>query len=288
MTTRATLALEQLVRQRQVETARATSTTVARMITSLPPDGLTPALKRAIVTAAAITEAGQRRSQTLAAAFVRQKVTLEIGRTLPARGISSSIAGTTVDGRPLTAPLSAVGPTVFGALRSGKALSVALQFGAAQAARTVTTEIMDAGRREVAEQAGAGGDLMPGWVWVVSTDGGCAACLGSADNEVHSWDEDMESHPWCTCMRSPEVAGAPSTIERPTGADLFAAMTPAEKVDTFHSSGDAKAALVTSGAVALAQFVGRSESQDWRGIVSERPLDDFEDELAALDDEEGE
>lgn len=286
MTTRRGLALEQIVRQRQVALARSTSLTVAGIIRSADTGDMRTSLQRAITSAAAAVEVGQRRAQGLTAAFVRTKVTAEIGRTIDAAGISPRIAGTTTDGRSLVDALGAVGPTVFVAMSTGRSASAALDYGAAGAARLASTEVMDAARREVDAQAGAAPDLFPGWVWVVGSEGGCAGCLGSADGDTHPWDELMESHPWCTCIRSPEVAGAPQEVARPTGADIYAGLSPQQQAETFHSAGDAKAALVAAGLVTIGQFVQRSESHDWRGIVSERPLDDFDDELAQLEDDE--
>lgn len=287
MPTRASLALEQLVRQRQAGLARSTSRAVAGTVVSAQgATDLRPAIQRAIISGAALIEAGQTRSQTLTAGFVRQKVQLEARRSLPAAGISARIAGSTTDGRRIVDALGAVGPAVMIALRQGRDLGSALSYGAAGAARLAATEVLDAGRREAAAQAEQAPDTLIGWVWVVSTEGGCAACLGSADGDVHEWDEDMESHPWCTCMRSPEIAGAPREVDRPTGADIYGSLTAQQQVDTFHSAGEQKAALVGAGLVSLGAMVGRSESHDWRGIVSERPLDDFDDELAELEDDE--
>jgi hypothetical protein len=284
---RRTLALEQVVRQQQADLARAVSRQVAAIVRSTPPDDLRAGLATSIGTAAAVIERAQKRAQLLSAALVRQKVTLEVGRTLPARGIDPDVAGTTIDGRPVEKALGGVGPTVFLALASGRAYSQAVQFGAARAAAVAATETADAGRREVAAWAAASPKALSGWVWVVSTDGGCAACLGLADNELHPWDELMESHPWCTCLRSPEVAGAPDTITRPTGADIYAGMTPTQQAGTFHTAGIEKAALLAGGSIVLADMVRRDESTDWRATLTERPLSDLDSDDGDDDDTEG-
>lgn len=271
-----TLALEQLYLRDQRALQLRIAQAVERQWAGVDPGALDVSLRRFAAAGAALIALGQRTAQVASAAYVRTVVQLEVEDSLPALGTAPGVAGRTVDGRPVADALGVVAPVVFLALRGGRSVSQALRYGQAAAARTAVTQVGDAGRQEVAWQGRQSGGRLSGWAWVVDRAGGCAACLASANNDTHDWDERMESHPWCSCTRAPVVDGAADDAPRPTGEEIYAAMDPQQQADTFHSAGDAKAALVADGTVDLSDLVQRNEYHAWRDTLTERPLSDVD------------
>lgn len=275
---RRTLALEQLFRRDQQAWAARVSATVQDLYGGVDPDDLRTTIERFTGSASVAIRAGQIRSATMAQGFLRALYSLERHEPfeLAAAPLRERIPGYTIDGRPLREGLSAVGPAIFVALSQGRSMDQALGLGLAGAARFAATEVLDAGRREIADQGEASGGKLAGWCWVCASAGGCAACLAMANNEVHEWGEPMEAHPWCTCIRSPVPAGIDDVVQRPTGQDIYDSMTRGEQAETFHSAGEQKAELVAAGGVSLDDLVQRSTAEEWRATVYERPLSDVD------------
>lgn len=239
----------------------------------LTPAQLRRQLEHAAQQAAAIIEAGQREAQITTAAFYAGVMSAETGTGIQTPAIADGIAGFTVDGRPLTAPLAAVAPATFQALQTGRTFDAALAFGAFAAWRIAGTETSDAAWRELLAQMQAD-DLAAGWTWV-SSGRSCGACLGQDNGATRPATQRMAKHPGCDCTASPVAARAQDRIRRPTGRDHFNAMTPAEQSATFKSAGDIKAAAVRDGLVELADMARLETHQAWRATVSEASLEEL-------------
>lgn len=271
MPTRRSLALEAAYQRSMAQLGQQTAQLVAQLWRGVDTESLGPSIRRMVPQVARTVELGKGRSRVLTAGFVERLAELE-GQQLRAAAPAIARDGASSDGRPLPQVMSGVAPVVLVALRNGRSLDAALRFGGFVLARVATTEVLDAGRDEAGHQAERSGGVLEGWTWGISTQGGCGACLALADNATHGWDEEQESHPFCGCVRVPVVAGAPQEVERPTGAELYAAMSREEQVATFRTAGEEKADAIASGQLELGDLVQRSTSEEWHAILSEAPL----------------
>lgn len=244
---------------------------LARLTIALDTEDIAAAIEEFAPTAARMIAGGQVEAQQAAAAFVSEFLASE-GEETGTRRIASDIAGTNAEGRPLTSLVGgSLATGVFTMLRSGHAPDEALGHAAFAVARLAGAEITSAADREVAHQ-GETTSSVTGWIRVVTGRENCAGCLADASTDVHSFDEPMLRHPGCDCTRSVRLSDDPGTVERPTGEELFAAMTPEQQAAQFRTAGEEKAQLVRSGEVSLADLLKVERHAGWADAVVERPL----------------
>lgn len=227
---------------------------VRQQFLAIDPDALEASFRSFIATAAGTIELGQRDAQQLAAGFVSQYVEAEADRAFRPVPTSASISGATPDGASLRSGLSGAVGIVWLRLSQGAAITAALAMGELFVARLAAKAVADAADLEIEHQAErAPRQLVRGWTWQTVGDT-CVACLARLDGSVRPWSAVAGRHPHCDCLRVPIITGAPDTVPRPTGAELFARMTPAAQAAVFKADGDAKAAAVRAGRATLADF----------------------------------
>ncbi len=210
------------------------------------------------------TVANQSTAIRASSGYLSAFLTVETGEaarvTVPTNGI-----GLARDGRPLVTALRSPLILVKTELKRGQTLDRALALGE-QRALLMAGLAVD----EIAQQAlllGIDqGERFDGWQRAVR--GTCGACLGAANGP--SGGLTFRKHPHCKCVSEPRVRGTRDRYPRPTGTDLFAAMTADEQDEAV---GPRVAAAIRSGETSLAALVG--ESPQTHG-------DDFLTQAAAL------
>lgn len=267
------LTLEQLHRARIQAIARRTAALVADRYDRIDPDNLAAGFRVFVPVAAELIAAGQRDAQAATAGFYGAYTTAELGTARPTPTPRSGIAGTTVDGRPIRAPLAAVVPATYLAIKTGRPLLQALGFGRYAAIRIAGSEASDAAWRELLADI-QGDPAAAGWTWV-SSGRSCGACLAQADNRTRPATQRMGRHAGCDCTAAPVLAGAPDRARRPTGREAFDRMTPAEQAATFKAGGAAKAAAIRDGRIGLEDLVRVEQHADWRATITEASLADL-------------
>lgn len=209
---------------------------------------------------------GVQRTDAYFAAFIGS----ELGVTPRAQGVGATAYMNTVDGRSLTQALTPPLFTVKIALAQGR--HDALHFGLARATRIAAEEAMDAPRRALGDLI-ASDDRVKGWERVTSGNA-CGACLAEADGRVHKPTDPFDRHSHCRCIREPVVRGVPQQFKRPTGREIFDALSPAGQAALFHGRGGAeKADLVRSGAVPFDALVRRERQEVTPDQFTEQSLD---------------
>jgi hypothetical protein len=267
------LTLEQLHRARIQAIARRTAALVADRYDAIDPGNLALGFRAFVPVAAELVAGGQRDAQAATAAFYATYTGAELGTSRPTPTPRPGIAGTTVDGRPLRAPLAAVVPATYLAIKSGRPLAQALGFGRYAAIRIAGSEASDAAWRELLGQLAAD-DAAAGWTWV-SSGRSCGACLAQADNRTRPATQRMGRHAGCDCTAAPVMAGAADRVRRPTGREAFNRMTPAEQAATFKAGGAEKAAAIRDGRIELEDLVRVERHADWRATITEASLADL-------------
>lgn len=238
---------------------------------AVDPGNLAPALRSFIDSASATIELGQQEAQQLAAAFLTQYVETETGRAFRAAPVAADVAGTTRDGSTIGTALAGATGVIALLLSQGRPRSEALARGGQFAGIVASTAVPDAAWREQAHQAEQSRGLMPGWTWVTSGTRTCPACLSQQDGRTRPSRQGMSRHAGCDCVQSPVLTGVSDTVQRPTGQQLFDAMTPEQQVAVFKNAGEEKAAAIRDGTATLADFVA-SRQTTRGGIVTEAPL----------------
>ncbi|HET8587135.1 MAG TPA: hypothetical protein VFM74_04595 [Candidatus Limnocylindria bacterium] len=257
----------------------------------IDPASLADSFRAFVPQAAEIIALGQQQAQALAAAFMAQYVETETGRAFRAAPVSNDITGTTRDGVNIRTALSGSVAAVWLSMASGLDVTQSLARGRRIVARTAGMTVSDAAEREQTHQAEQApqvslsgtlrsvpvdsakppsGKLLKGWTWVV-VGHTCAACLAQQDGSIQPWDRKGRRHPGCDCVRSPVVIGAPDTVTRPTGAELFDAMTPEQQAAVFASAGEEKAKAIRSGQATLADFAHTAPTAAGQ-VITEAPL----------------
>lgn len=208
----------------------------------------------------------QRESVRLADAYLAAYVSSELDTTVTPRGVDvDEYAGRTRTGDELRRGFAPALIAVRYAIVQRRSREEALFSGLARAVKATRSAVMDASRRALA-------DMMRDESRVVGarrvTRGTCGACMALAGERVDEG-RPLESHPNCTCVPEPIVRGVRETVQRPTGEQMWEAMSRSEQDRFFIGRGGAdKAELIRTGAVALAALVARSRD----GQITERPV----------------
>jgi hypothetical protein len=217
-------------------------------------------------TVAAVEQA-QRAGINLTAAYLAAFIGSETGQRateLPTIH-ADRFAGVAEDGQPLEVPLSKTLIGVKAALKDGKAPAEALQEQAARALRLSSSAVMSAPRAALADQI-ATHPQITGWKRV--TSGGCGACLAAAAHG-YSAHEHLKVHPHCHCTQEPVIRDVADTAKRPSGPEVFAAMSRKEQ---DMSLGPDTAQLMREGRVTWGELIASNPMVVGPDVITQAPF----------------
>lgn len=242
---------------------------------SLDIDRLDATFARWLRLALATMTMAQREAAGLSGAYLASYVDSELGRRSPGVPVDPDrYAGRTSDGRPLSKLL--IGGLIAAkvAMTNRVGPTQALAMGRARVVRAAHTEVLEASRLALTD-AMSEDERVIGWRRVTS-DNPCGACLGAADGRIYHDAELPHVHGHCRCTSEPVVRGVKERVQRPTGRQLFDAMSPAQQDHLFAGRGGAaKADLIRSGAVSLERLVTTEPQEMGRSLITETPLDEL-------------
>lgn len=218
----------------------------------------------ATITAAAIAQL-QVSAARLSAGYLAAFLTTELGRPTRPRGTTGEYVAVSRDGRPILEALTPPLFTIKQAIADGRDHPTALRLGLARATSIAGEDTLHAARATL-DDLTVSEQRVVGWRRV--TGGGCLACLGAATGAIQADSELLETHPGCQCSKEPVVADVEERIPRPTGADIFAAMSDSEQDSRF----GLKAALIRTGQATLADAVQRDAMAVLPDGITEAPL----------------
>lgn len=217
-----------------------------------------------------ITEATKRQGVTLSDAYLAAFVAHETGRAPRFQNLDPEPYLSTEDGRPLTQALATPLLTVKSTIGAGQPQH-ALQYGLARATRIVAEEAMHAPRRALGDAMQAE-DRVTGYRRVIGSRP-CGSCLALASEAVLPPDESLKRHGHCRCTAEPVLRGVREAFRRPTGREVFDALTVEEQAHLFHGRGGAeKADLVRTGAVPFDALVHREPMEVTPDQYTETPM----------------
>lgn len=219
------------------------------------------------VTAPALTTL-QRAGARLASGYLAAYVAVELGTHPQPRGHSAraSSVGQSRAGKPLADALGSSLFIVKKQIKDGQDIDVALDTGLARAVMNAGEDAIFAARDTLSEGIRQD-DRVIGWRRVSS--GGCGACDAAATGAIQEDDQVLEVHPACACDKEPVVAGAPDTVQRPTGEEMFHAMSTTAQDAML---GVEKAQLVRGGDVPFHALLDRSPMTAMPDMLTEAPL----------------
>lgn len=208
----------------------------------------------------------QRSLVALSAGYLTAFLSSEAGRRVRTIAIDSSeFAGLAADGRSLVEALGSPKIAVLKALKERADNAAALRAGWLRAERMVGLALdhaaqgsLFAGMRE--------DDRFIGWRRVPR--GTCGACLGDTRTFIRDPGEPMRRHPNCKCVAEPGVRGFVQRYHRPSGDEIFAAMTLEEQEA---SVGATVAAAIRSGEAELASLVATNEQKAQPDFITQKP-----------------
>ena len=268
------LHLTNAYRSRLLASRQATAQLVASAwLAHLDPSDLDTSYARWLRQAVVTVENAKRQGVYLSDAYLAAFIAAETGSETRPRGLQPDPYLDTVDGRSLTQALATPLFTVKASIAVGRSVSEALRLGQARATRIVAVEVLDAPRRAL-------GDLMVeerrvvGKVRVVSANA-CGACLALATG-VEDPEAAHRTHAHCRCVWEPVIRGVRERYRRPTGREVFDALTPEEQARLFAGRGGAKKAdLVRSGAVPFDALAKRESMEVTPDVYTEASLADL-------------
>lgn len=238
-------------------------------------DDLDSSFRRWLTAAVQTVTFAQGESVRLADAYLAAYLSSELGEAARTVGADpDEYAGRTPRGDDLRLAFGPALVAVKMAIAQKRPQRDALLSGMARAVKATRSAVMETSRRALA-------DMMRDDPRVTGarrvTRGTCGACMALA-GELVDEGRRLDSHPHCQCVPEPIVRGVRETIQRPTGRELWDAMSVAEQDRFFVGRGGKKKAdLIRSGAVALVALVARSRGPGGHGQITEAPLDDVEE-----------
>ena len=219
--------------------------------------------------AAAVIAAAQAEAVRASAGYLTAFLASETGRRpAPVAIASRQYAGAARDGRPLAEALQSPLIGAKAAIGDGMPLEQALAAGLVRARRAAGFNTDQAARRALLDAIHAD-PRFTGWRRAVR--GTCGACLAAAEDTV-SGSLRFEVHDNCQCVSEPAVAGVPDTVQRLSGAALFARMTIPEQDQAV---GPDAAAAIRDGTIALADLKKHSPMQAEQDWITQAPLEDL-------------
>jgi hypothetical protein len=212
--------------------------------------------------ALAACSAAQREAVRVTNGYLTGFLTAELGEFSIARQPDGDYIGVYRDGGPI--PLDGPRITVLSLLKRGDSLERAMRAGLDRALRILSTALDHAADQALLEGIDQD-ERFEGWQRAVR--GTCGACLGHATGP--SGGLRFPKHPHCKCVSEPRVAGIRDRFPRPTGKELFAAMTRAEQDEAI---GPEVAEKVRAGDVTLAELVGVSHQERGADYITQAPV----------------
>lgn len=213
------------------------------------------------------TKVLQRTGVALSAAYLGAYVASEHGnaRVTPSN-LPLDAVGLAAHGAPLAKAI--VSPLIGakGAIRAGTPPNVALAKGRERAVRLAQSATLAAPRQALHEGIRAD-DRIIGWRRV--TAGGCGACLAAATGAIHKDREVLTVHSHCRCTAEPVVRDADDRVQRPTGFQMFNALSHAQQDELL---GQEKAQLVRSGTVPFERLISTDRMTEGPDQLVEAPL----------------
>lgn len=223
-------------------------------------------------TAAAAVGFAKQQAATLSDSYVAAFRSSELQRRVSPTGADTErFAQQARDGRPLTEALSVGAIAVKLGLMNGLQPEKALTAGMLRVQRLSAAEVSAAGRESLSELVQSEDDVVG---WRRATSGApCGACLAAATGAVRADDDVPEAHDYCQCVAEPVVRNVPDRVARPTGQELFDAMTAAQQDALFAGRGGSeKADLLRSGDIQLSDLVERNPMSEVPDQITEKPL----------------
>jgi hypothetical protein len=211
-------------------------------------------------------EVFQRTGRTLTVAYLAAYIASELNRAPAPPPAPRATVGVTDDGRPLATALVTSLIAVKAALKDGQDPQAALDAGKARATRMAAAAAIFTPRSELDEQI-ATHDQIVGWRRV--TFGGCGACLAAATGAIQHEREILKVHDHCRCTKEPVVGDVQDTVARPTGPEIFAAMSRQEQDQAL---GPAAAQAIREGRVAWPELIGTSPMVERPDMLTQAPL----------------
>lgn len=271
--TEQSLALTAAYRARLLTVRRQAVTTAAVAWSSLLDiTDLDRSFARWLAGTVATTTRAQASAATLSDAYLSAFITAELATDVAPLGIDvGAFAGISSTGRSLAELLRPSLFTVKAAIGEDRPAAEALRLGQGRAARSVGVET-DAAGRSALDEALQESPHVSGWRRVTSRRP-CGACIAASTGAIQRTEKVLLVHPHCSCTKEPVVAGAPDGLQRATGSDLFHAMSKTEQDDLFAGrGGEAKAALVRNGDVALSELITHADQRSGQTVITETPL----------------
>jgi hypothetical protein len=235
-------------------------------------------LRAFVRDAAEIIEIGQSSTVALADAYVSGSARAELGERVALKPDPEAI-GSTWDGRALESGLGASIAKVWHARALGRPLEKALAFGRFSAERFAFTETLDAGRQELTTKIRELPEI-EGWRW--RSRGTCSACMSADDGRIRG-EGFIRPHPYCRCVPEPVFRGR-RQIGRPTGPQRFERLSPAEQNEAV---GEEVAQLLRENRVDWGDVVKVVDPEDWRPMITRRPVEELRKLAGAAAAEEG-
>ena len=212
----------------------------------------------------------QRENLRLTNGYLAAFVASETGRRIRPPVIDSEkYVGKSRDGRDLSEAWDSTVIKAKVAISKGKTVEEASDIAKAAAQQLVSLDTWHGARGPLSE----GMTIMvqvTGFVRVPSGES-CGACLAAADGTVFATDDIFQIHAECDCVAEPEVEDVPQTVQRPTGAEMFNELTPAEQAARV---GDGAAEAIQKGRITLSDLLGHSPMVNEPDWITQRPLAD--------------
>lgn len=221
--------------------------------------------------AGAVIEAGKAQAAAHSDVYLAAFVASELGKPQAPRGAALPAVTRDPAGRTLEEAAASSAIAVKVALAYRRPGPEALAAGLLRGQRLAAGEVARAGRDSLAGLMAAD-ENVEGWLRVTGP-APCGACIAAATGAIRSTDEVPEAHTYCQCVAEPVVRGVRDAHPRPTGQELFDALTPAEQDALFAGRGGAaKADLIRSGRAPLSSLIERTPMAAGPAQITEAPL----------------
>lgn len=234
---------------------------------NLNPDNLDSSFAPWLARTSAAVAGAQQQAVRASAGYLAAYIGSEIGQTARVAPLDSKrYVGLARNGRPITDLLGGALIAVKVGLKDGRPMEEALGLGLERAKRNSDFSVWTAGRDSLRD-AMVADERVIGWRRAVK--GTCDACLGAAESAYSPAGTSLECHPNCQCVSEGVVYGATHRNLRPTGTEIFAAMTAPEQDAQF---GPEKATALRDGEITLADLVDHSHLAEEPDFITTAPL----------------
>jgi hypothetical protein len=267
------VALTDAYRVRLLTIRQETVFSLARSWQNIDPADIRTGFATWLATAVPLIDGVKRRNVDLTDTYLAAYITAELHTDVPRRNPDADQYLNTADGRPTERSLSPALFTILTGIAGGWSANRALRAGLARVNRVVGDGLNEAPRRALAELAASDDRIIA--ERRVTSGNCCGACLASAGERVNPG-AGRQTHGGCRCTWEPVLAGVPERFRRPTGEEIFGAMSTTEQDALFRGRGGAeKAELIRSGSVPLSALVKREPQAATADQFTEASLADL-------------